>query len=410
MVMKTLADGTVASPTGFVAGAAICGLKESGNLDLAIVASDRDCTAAGVFTQNQVVAAPVVLSRETLAANNGRIRGVVVNAGNANACTGQPGVMAAREMQRSAADALNCVPAQVLVLSTGVIGKQLDLEKVRRGIATASADASARGGAAAARAIMTTDTLPKTVVVQVELPGGTVTLGGMAKGAGMIHPDMATLLGVLTTDAEVPAGELEALLAMAVDSSFNLISVDGDTSTNDTVLLLANGASGVMVAEPDAVAVFGRALIAVCVKLAQMIVRDGEGATKFVELVVTGGRVEAEARAIARTIASSPLVKTAFAGSDPNWGRILAAAGRAGVLLDQSRLGLWVSTGTVDGPKVQLVARGKSLEYLESDAARVFSQPEFQVHLDLGLGDGEATAWTCDLTHEYVSINADYRT
>lgn len=410
MAMKRLADGTVASPTGFVAGAAICGLKESGSLDLAIVASDCDCTAAGVFTQNQVVAAPVVLSRETLAANNSRIRGVVANAGNANACTGQPGVMAAREMQRSAADALNCVPAQVLVLSTGVIGKQLDVEKARRGIAIASADASARGGAAAARAIMTTDTHPKTLAVQVELPGGTVTVGGMAKGAGMIHPDMATLLGVLTTDAAVPATELEALLAMAVDSSFNRISVDGDTSTNDTVLLLANGASGVMVAEPDSVAIFGRALIAVCVKLAQMIVRDGEGATKFVELVVTGGRVEAEACAIARTIASSSLVKTAFAGSDPNWGRILAAAGRAGVLLDQSRLALWVSTGTADGPSVQLVARGKSLEYLESDAARVFSQPEFRVHLDLGLGDGEATAWTCDLTHEYVSINADYRT
>ncbi len=410
MAMKTLADGTVASPTGFVAGAAICGLKESGNLDLAIVASDRDCTAAGVFTRNQVVAAPVVLGRETLAANNGSIRGVVANSGNANACTGQPGVMAAREMQRSAADALCCVPAQVLVLSTGVIGKQLDVEKVRRGIVTASADASARGGAAAARAIMTTDTRPKTLAVQVELPGGTVTLGGMAKGAGMIHPNMATLLGVLTTDAAVQASELEALFAMAVDSSFNLISVDGDTSTNDTVLLLANGASGVVVAEPDAVAVFSRALIAVCVKLAQMIVRDGEGASKFVELVVTGGRVEAEARAIARTIASSPLVKTAFAGSDPNWGRILAAAGRAGVLLDQSRLALWVSTGTADGPHMQLVARGKSLEYLESAAARVFSQPEFRVHLDLGLGDGKATAWTCDLTHEYVSINADYRT
>jgi glutamate N-acetyltransferase/amino-acid N-acetyltransferase len=407
-MMKKVVNGTVTSPRGYVAGAAASGLKESGNLDIALLAADIDCAAAGVFTRNQVVAAPVLVSQETLAANPTRIRGVVANAGNANACTGEPGLQAARAMQRLAADLLGCSAEQLLILSTGVIGRQLDMNKVEVGIAAAAADLASDGGSRAARAIMTTDTVPKELAVQVELPAGVVTLGGMAKGSGMIHPDMATMLGVITTDALVPADELQALLYAAVEQSFNCITVDGDTSTNDTVLLLANGASGVPVTGPTSRAPFSDALTALCTELAQMIVRDGEGASRYVELTVTGARSTAEARAVARTIATSPLVKTAFAGADPNWGRILAAAGRAGIPFDQGHVALWISSGERD--MVQLVSGGTPLDFLESDAAQILGQAEFQVRLDLGLGNETARVWTCDLTHEYVTINADYRT
>ncbi len=407
-MIKRVVNGSVTSPRGYLAGAAACGLKESGNLDIALLTAERDCAAAGVFTRNQVVAAPVLVSRETLAAHRTRVRGVIANAGNANACTGEPGMRAARAMQRLAADHLHCSAEQLLVLSTGVIGRQLDMVRVKTGIAAAAADLASDGGTRAARAIMTTDTVPKEVAVQVELPGGVVTLGGMAKGSGMIHPDMATMLGVITTDALVPADDLQALLFAAVEQSFHCITVDGDTSTNDTVLLLANGASGVPVTGRASRAPFGDALTTICTILAQMIVRDGEGASKYIELTVTGARSAAEARAVARTIATSPLVKTAFAGADPNWGRILAAAGRAGIPFDQGRVALWISSRETD--MVQLVSGGTPLDFLESDAAQILQQAEFQVRLDLGLGAGSAKVWTCDLTHEYVTINADYRT
>lgn len=405
--MILLHGGTVTSPLGYVASAVACGLKESGNPDLVLLGSDRDCSAAGVFTQNQIVAAPVLLSRETLMANRARIRGVVANAGNANACTGEPGMTAAQGMQELAAEALSCQRDQILILSTGVIGVQLDMTKVRAGISAAAACLSAEGGAAAAQAIMTTDTQPKQLAKQLKLPGGTVIIGGMAKGSGMIHPNMATMLAVITTDAAIPPAELLESLSSAVESSFNRISVDGDTSTNDTVLLLANGASGVPVADAISVALFQEALNAVCLELAQMIVRDGEGATKFVELAVTGADQEGDAVTIARTIATSPLVKTALTGGDPNWGRILAAAGRAGVPLDPEQVALSVSSGA---ESVQLVLGGLPCSYQELAAAHIFAQPEFRIHLDLGVGGGEATLWTCDLSHDYVTINADYRT
>jgi glutamate N-acetyltransferase/amino-acid N-acetyltransferase len=256
---------------------------------------------------------------------------------------------------------------------------------------------------------MTTDTRPKHLAVTVELPGGgVVTIGGMAKGAGMIHPNMATMLAVITTDARIAPDVLDGLLDTAVNQSFNRISVDGDTSTNDTVLLLANGASGTAVADEQSRALFGEGLNFVCAELAKMIVRDGEGATKFVEIQVTGAATDADAHAIANTIATSPLVKTAFAGSDPNWGRILAAAGRAGVLFDQNETGLWVNIPGAE--RLQLVAEGTPTDYLEADAAYIFAQPEFAVELAVGRGGGTAVVWTCDLSHDYVSINADYRT
>ena len=401
-------DGSVTSPQGFIAAAVAAGIKQSGRPDLVLVAADRDCAAAGVFTRNRVAAAPVLLDRATLAAGRAALRGVLINAGNANACTGEPGLADAREMQRLAAAALGTRPEQLLVMSTGVIGVPLPMTRVAAGVAALAPLLSAGGGLAAAEAIMTTDTRPKRAAVVVDLPDGQVTIGGMAKGAGMIHPDMATLLGVLTTDAVVAPDVLDSSLREAVAASFNAISIDGDTSTNDSIILFANGAVGVAVADDESRARFAAALTDLCVQLAQMIVRDGEGATRFVTLVVSGAASTVDARRVADTIATSPLVKTAFAGGDPNWGRIMMAAGRSGAALDPARLALSViATGA---PPLQLVRGGTPTGYAEADAAAVFAQPEFTVHLDLGLGDGAATLWTTDLSHEYVSINADYRT
>ncbi|MCA9932772.1 MAG: bifunctional glutamate N-acetyltransferase/amino-acid acetyltransferase ArgJ [Ardenticatenaceae bacterium] len=415
--MEVLTNGTVTSPIGFMATAVPAQIKYSDRLDLALLVSEQDCAAAGVFTQNQVAAAPVLVDQETLVVNNGRIRAIVANAGNANACTGKHGLADARLTQTAAAFELGCEADQVLLLSTGVIGVPLPMDKMQTGIYAAAADLQRRndenaakeeGGLLAARAIMTTDTRPKHLALQVELSNGTVTIGGMAKGAGMIHPNMATMLGVLTTDAAIAPDLLQTLLKQAVDVSFNRISVDGDTSTNDTVLLLANGASGIDVAEAADHAVFLGGLTHICTQLAQMIVRDGEGATKFAAIQVTGAASQADAHAIANTIATSPLVKTALAGSDPNWGRILAAAGRAGVAFDQQQTALWVSNP--GGAALQLVAEGMPTAYAEANAAAVFAQADIDIVLSVGGGTAVATVWTTDLTHDYVTINADYRT
>ncbi len=406
---ETVPDGSVTSPEGFTAVALAAGIKKEDQLDLALVVADADCSCAAMFTKNQVVAAPVIVDRETLAANNSRLRAVVINSKNANACTGEPGLANARATQQIAAQALGCEASQVLVLSTGVIGVQLPMAKMEAGIVAGARALSRENGRLAAEAIMTTDTHPKRLAVRLALSGGPVTIGGMAKGAGMIHPNMATMLAVLTTDAEIAPDVLDELLRTAVNQSFNRISIDGDTSTNDTVLLLANGMSGTAVADPDSIAQFSAALSYLCTALAHMIVRDGEGATKFVEIQVTGAQSEADAHQVANTIATSPLVKTAFAGSDANWGRLLMAAGRAGVPFEQSRINLWVGAQQADA--LQLVANGTPTEYEETQAAAVFAEPEFKILLDLGNGGGgTAVVWTTDLSHDYVSINADYRT
>ncbi len=406
--MEEIPGGNVASPAGFTAAAGACGLKDSGALDLALLLSDRDCSAAGVFTRNRVPAAPVILDRETLTANPGGIRGVVTNAGVANACTGPEGMEAARATQRMAGGAFGCEPNQVLVLSTGVIGVQLDLSKMEAGLRRAVPDLTHEGGPDAALAIMTTDTRTKQIGVRVSLPEGDVTIGGMAKGSGMIHPDLATMLAVLTTDAAVTPDVLNELLIGAVRGSFNRISVDGDTSTNDTVLILANGASGVAVEDDASLDVFREGLNQACLALAHAIVHDGEGATKFITLQVSGARDEFEALHVARVIATSPLVKTAFAGGDPNWGRILAAAGRAGVDFNPDRLSLWIGEG--ERADLHLVQGGGPTDFDEGHAVRVFAAPEIAVRLDLGMGETAVTIWTCDLTHEYVAINSEYRT
>ena len=406
--IKIVSDGTVTSPAGFTAVAVAAGIKQENQLDLAIVHSENDCSCAAMFTKNQVVAAPVIVDKETLVQNNSRLRSVVINSKNANACTGELGLTNTRTTQQAAAQVLGCQPSQVLVLSTGVIGVQLPMDKLKAGIELGAKGLSQENGRLAAEAIMTTDTHPKHLAVTVNLLGGTVTIGGMAKGSGMIHPNMATMLAVLTTDVAVAPNVLDDLLRTAVNQSFNRISIDGDTSTNDTILLLANGASGTAVADPDSIAQFGAALNQLCTALAHMIVRDGEGATKFVEIHVTGAKSEADAHQIANTVATSPLVKTAFAGSDANWGRLLMAAGRAGVPFDQTKLNLWIGIQRPD--VVQLVANGTPTAYQEKDAAAVFAEPEFKIRLDLGVGRETAVVWTTDLSHDYVSINADYRT
>ncbi|MCA9963825.1 MAG: bifunctional glutamate N-acetyltransferase/amino-acid acetyltransferase ArgJ [Anaerolineales bacterium] len=405
--MKVIKDGTVTTAKGFLAAAATCGIKQSGKPDISLVASATDCTAAGVFTLNQVAAAPVLLDKATLAENQTAVRAVLTNSGNANASTGEPGMVNARQMQAWTAEALGCQANQVLIMSTGVIGQQLPMEKVAVGVKTAVSALSPDSGMAATQAIMTTDLVAKHLAVEVELAGGTVTIGGMAKGSGMIHPNMATMLGVVTTDAAVEATLLQQMLRVANNHSFNRITVDGDTSTNDTVILLANGASGVTI-DADNAAAFQAALTHVCTELAKMIVRDGEGASKFVEIQVTGAPSEAAAHAVAQTIATSPLVKTAFAGSDPNWGRILAAAGRAGVTFDQYQTGLWI--GVESANELQLVSDGTPTGYAEAAAAAIFAAPSFMIRLDLGRGDAATTMWTTDLTHGYITINADYRT
>ncbi|MBP6804841.1 MAG: bifunctional glutamate N-acetyltransferase/amino-acid acetyltransferase ArgJ, partial [Chloroflexi bacterium] len=366
--MQHLVNGTVTSPIGFQATAVAAHIKYPDRSDLALIVSEMDCSATAVFTKNQVVAAPVVVDRATLKTNNSHIRAVLINSGNANASTGQPGLDNARQSQALVATAVGCAANEVLVMSTGVIGVQMPMARLQAGITAAGqalrqsrAEDLAVGGLAVARAIMTTDTRPKHLAVQIDMPGGLVTIGGMAKGAGMIHPNMATMLSLITSDAAIAPDMLAGLLKTAVNHSFNRISIDGDTSTNDTVLLLANGASGVAVDNHDSAVLFGEALTALCAELARMIVKDGEGATKFVEIVVSGAETAVDAHTVANTIATSPLVKTAFAGGDANWGRILAAAGRAGVPFDQYRTQLWVGVQHTD--ELQLVSQGTPTDY-----------------------------------------------
>jgi glutamate N-acetyltransferase/amino-acid N-acetyltransferase len=391
---------------GFHAAAVACGLKPSGALDLALVSVDRPCAAAGVFTTNRVKAAPVLYDQEVLAANPGGIRAVIANAGCANACTGPRGMADARRTAALTAEALGCDPDQVLVLSTGVIGRHLDMEKLARGIAAVASPAALRGAAAAARAILTTDTRTKTAVVDVPVGVRQIAIRGFAKGAGMIHPNMATMLAVVTTDAALAPAALQEALRAAVARSFNRVSVDGDMSPNDTVLLLASGASGVALDRAGAAA-FTAALTDACASLAKQIARDGEGATRLVEITVTGARDEAEAHTVADSIARSPLVKTAIHGGDPNWGRVLAAAGYSGGAIDPDRLTLGIGA---PGEAITLVRDGLPVGYDEGAASALLRRDPVLIRLDLGLGGGEATVWTCDLSAEYVAINAHYTT
>lgn len=406
-MIRSVAGG-VTAPRGFRAAGVACGIKKqrSGGdppLDLALLVADEVVPAAAVFTTNRAVAAPVLVSRDHLSATGGRARAVVTNSGCANAATGSAGLEAARAMAAATAAAVGCRPEEVLVASTGVIGVQLDVDKVRRGIAAATAELAPDGGERASLAIMTTDTFPKSCAAALDTPAGTITVGGMTKGAGMIEPRMATMLGYLTTDARVEPPVLAAALRYVVDRTFNAITVDGECSTNDTVFVMASGASGIEIADPTDPRLI-EPLIHVAGHLAREIVRGGEGATKLVTVRVTGAASPADAWLAGRTIANSPLVKTAVHGGDPNWGRLIAAAGRSGAdfVLEHAS----VSVGDVE-----VFANGTPHDERTPEAERVMQQAELTITVDLGTGGPhEATMWTCDFSAEYVKINAEYRT
>ncbi len=409
-------DGHKYAVPGFDAAGVAAGIKKHGGADLALIASREPCAAAAVFTQNQFPAATVLHGRQLLAFNNEAVHAVIINSGCANACTGIPGSANTRLSAEAVEHAIGASDNTVFVMSTGVIGVQLPMDKLLGGIAPAVEALAPEGWPAAAHAIMTTDTLPKLETRTVELSGNPCRMTGMAKGAGMIHPNMATMLAVIATDAAIAPGLLQRALEEAVAVSFNRISIDGDTSTNDGVILLANGLCGNASIDSAAdadYAPFVAALSELCLALAQAVVRDGEGATKFVTIEISGAVDAAQAHDAANTVATSPLVKTALFGGDANWGRILAAVGRSRATVDPQRAALYINGGTRHGERLgelQLVQAGTPLAYSEADASTLFAQPELDVRVELGVGSAGATVWTSDLSYDYVRINGDYRT
>jgi glutamate N-acetyltransferase / amino-acid N-acetyltransferase len=399
----TSVSGGICTPVGFAASGVACGIKPAGGPDLALVAADRPVSAAAIFTVNKAVAAPVVISRAQLTESGGRARAIVTNSGCANACTGPQGDADAREMVALTAAALGCAPAHVLVASTGVIGVHLPMDALRAGIPAAAAALSADGGAPAADAIMTTDPFPKSRAVEVTAAAGRFRVGGMAKGSGMIEPRLATMLAYLTTDAAVEPARLRLALVEACRDTFNAITVDGEPSTNDAVFALASGASGVSIDDGTHGALVD-GLRAVAHELSLAIVRGGEGATKVLRVTVRDAASDADAWLAARAVANSLLVKTAVHGADPNWGRVVAAAGRSGAqfALASARVRL--------GPHV-LFADGRPFDDRAPAAAAYLQGPDLEIEIGLGTGgSASATVYTCDLSQEYVRINAEYRT
>ncbi len=400
---------TIEKVNGFKVAGVHSGLKKDGNLDFALIVSDTPCVAAGVFTTNQVKAAPVLVDMERLKHHAHHIRAVAINTGSANACSGQQGIDNALQTARWVAEEIGCSEDEVLVMSTGVIGTQLPMDKIKRGVQLAS-DSLGDNWEAAARAIMTTDTKPKMAFLKDEQ--GRYQMGGISKGAGMIAPNMATLLGVMVTDAVLTTVQAKRSLYEVVNLSFNHIVVDGDMSTNDTVLLLANGRAAFSLDSLGDEARFIQHLQKPATKLAKDIVLDGEGVTKFITLIVDGLPDDETALKVANTVATSPLVKTAFYGEDANWGRIIAAAGRAGTPLNPENLRLWINAGeALDDPtELLLFDYGVPTSYIETYALEIMQSSSITVYLECGMGSGRALIWTCDLSHDYVSINGDYRT
>ena len=400
----TRVDGGITAPLGFSSAALHCGIKaKAGALDLTVVAAEQRASAAGLFTTNLAQAAPVLLSKRHLQQTSGLARAIVVNSGCANACTGSQGLADAEAMAREAAAALGCSAEDVLIASTGVIGVNLPIGKVVSGIKAATGQLARGRGSDTARAIMTTDPFPKEDAVRVETAAGAFSIGGTAKGSGMIEPNMATMIGLLTTDARVPPALLRRALEESARDTFNAITVDGECSTNDTLFAMASGASGVAIDEERYPALL-EGLLVVSRRLAVDIVRGGEGATKVIRVPVQDARSSDDARRIARTIANSPLVKTAVHGADPNWGRIVAAAGRSGVQFDIDR-------ATVHVGGVRLFENGLPHDDAAPLAAEHMKGSDIDIHVHVGTGGGcDATIWTCDLSAEYVRINGEYRT
>ncbi len=397
--------------TGFRAAGVHAGLKKDGALDFTLISSETDCVTAGVFTRNKVKAAPVLLNMERLRANASGIRAVAINTVSANACTGALGLENARATSDLVAECLAINSDQVMVMSTGVIGTHLPMDKIARGVALAGENPENDWSAAAA-GIMTTDTRPKLGSVTVQTSKGPVTLAGIVKGAGMIAPNMATMLSVIVTDAGLELPLAQAALSAATRQSYNRIVVDGDTSTNDMVVLMCNGASGVDVSDEADVEVFQAALNALAEYLAQEVVRDGEGVTKFVTLDIRNAESVAAAERIGQTIGASVLTKSAFYGNDANWGRIMAAAGRAEAAFDPDSSSLFVAAGEsvpAADRNLLIFSQGMPTDYLEDDAAAIMAEPSIYFTLDCGLGAADAIIWTCDISHDYITINGDYR-
>ena len=401
--MKQISGGITAVP-GIRASGVHGGLKPDNQKDVALIVADWPSVAAGAFTRNRVCAATVLLSREHL--NNPVAQAIVVNSGNANACTGEQGLDNARQMAAMVGEQLNVEPENVLVSSTGVIGVQLPMDAIGKGIQRAAGTLRDDGGHDAAQAIMTTDTVPKEVAVEVEVGGHMVRIGGMTKGAGMIAPNMATMLAFLATDTKIAGAPLQEALRKSVDMSFNRVTVDTDSSTNDTVQILATGAAGnpeIIEASGASYEAFCKGLEFVCIELAKKIAQDGEGATKLVEVVVKNAVNETEAEQAARAIAESPLVKTAVFGKDANWGRIMMAVGKSEARFDPYQVDVWLGD-------YQLVKDGMDSGFDEEKATQLFSEDTVTITANLNAGNAEATMWTCDYSYDYIKINADYRT
>lgn len=404
MTMLNAITGGVTAPKGFLAAGVKAGIKKSGKQDVAIIYSEVPAAAAGVFTTNTMAAAPVVISRKVAA--SGVASAVAVNAGCANACTGEQGALDAQQMAKEAAAALSVPTEQVFVASTGIIGQMLPMDKLTVGIKDAASKLTKEGEADACMAILTTDTMEKKTGYTFTLAGQTVTIAGMAKGSGMIHPNMATMLGFITTDAAIDSALLQQALKAATEVSFNMVSVDGDTSTNDSVFVMANGMAGnakITDATSADFAVFQEALTTVCTDLAKKIAKDGEGASKFLEVNVEGAASFVSAKKIAMAIAKSPLVKTAFFGEDPNWGRIICAIGYSGENIQPADTNIWIGD-------VQVVDGGMGADFKEAALKTIMAKDDIVITAKVGNGTEKATVWTCDFSYEYVKINGEYHT
>ena len=397
-------NGGITAVAGIRAAGLHAGIKAAEAKDVALIVTDTPATAAGVFTKNSVTAAPVLVCREHL--SDGCAQAVIVNSGNANACTGEVGMANARRMATVTAKHLNIDANLVLVSSTGVIGQQLPMDTIESGIQAAADALSTEGGADAAEAIMTTDTHPKSVAVEIEIGGTPVRIGGIAKGSGMIAPNMATMLSYLTTDARINAETLQTALNRVVDDTYNLLTVDTDRSTNDTVLILATGHAEnaeIVTADGEDYETFCEGLQFVCTELVKMLARDGEGATKLVEVIVKHAKNRGDAEKAARAVAESPLVKTAVFANDANWGRIMMAIGKSGAEFDPYQVDVWLAD-------YRLVKDGMDAGYDEDKATALFAEDPVRITIDLRAGDTEITMWTCDYSYDYIRINADYRT
>ncbi|QNK89306.1 bifunctional glutamate N-acetyltransferase/amino-acid acetyltransferase ArgJ [Sporosarcina sp. resist] len=402
LALKRISGNNIVSPIGFKATGIHCGIKHKKN-DLALLVSEVPANVAGVFTTNAIQAAPLMVTKEAMQ-QSGKMQAIIVNSGNANACTGQQGLKDARLMQQKAAEKLGIAPALVGVASTGIIGEMMRMEPIVKGIQKLEPSSELEGSILFSQAILTTDTVTKNTAYSTVIDGKKITIAGTAKGSGMIDPNMATMLGFITTDAKIESVHLQAALKTVTDLTFNSITVDGDTSTNDMVLVMANGMAGnnsLTPAHPDWEQ-FTEALHAVSQDLAKMIAKDGEGATKLIEVEVSGAITDIEARKIAKTVVGSPLVKTAIFGCDANWGRIIAAVGYSGATLDPNAIKIKIGSTTV-------VENGEPVPFLEAQLLIYLKQPEVKISVDLHQGIGKGVAWGCDLTYDYVQINATYR-